>query len=445
MCPSTATTDSPQPQAPGAQEAGEPQGGVMASIGSELGRARRALRSVVRAPAKVTWRAVARQRFWSAVIWPFGGVRVEGSFEDAGPYVVVANHGSHADTIAMMSASPTIMRVVTVAAEDYWFTRRSRRLIARGLLGAYPVRRDGQGAYEELRGSLANRVAESMSVLIFPEGTRTTDGALASFHTGAARLARDFGVPVLPVALVGSRELLPKKRGLPRYSPVEVRVGAPIPPTADVDTVTQQAHDQVAELLSRPRRPYPVSDVHTVLAQAMAGWRGDAALFTWGLAEALSFPVMAEMSQVWLGVTHPRLLPRRAAAVVAGSVTGVAVGHLLAARGVRLPAPWTTPAMRRAVRRHLAAGPRGYWSQALTGIPVKLFAAESGRRGLPLAPVLAHALGERCARMAAATALIALAEKPLGGITRQHYGAYLAGSGVVFAVALRQVVKHWER
>ncbi len=293
MCPSTTVTETFEGHEPIDQEAAstpQPGSGVMAQIGSELGRAGRALRSVVRAPAKVTWRAVARQRFWSAVIWPFGGVRVEGSFEDAGPYVVLANHGSHADTIAMVSASPTIMRVVTVAAQDYWFTRGSRRLIARGLLGAYPVRRDGQGAYEELRGSLANRVAESMSVLIFPEGARTTDGSLASFHTGAARLARDFGVPLLPVALVGSRELLPKKRGLPRYSPVEVRVGTPVPPTDDVATATQQAHDQVT-------------------------------------------------------------------AVAAGSVTGVAVGHLLAARGTRLPAPWTTPAMRRAVRRHLAAGP----------------------------------------------------------------------------------------
>lgn len=428
-----------------AAQAGPAPGGLVGTLSSELGRAGRALRSVVRTPAKVTWRAVARQWIWSAVIWPFGGVRVEGEFDDAGPYVVVANHGSHADTIAMMSASPTIMRVVTVAAQDYWFTRRSRRLVARGLLGAYPVRRDGEGAYEELRGELANRVAESMSVLIFPEGTRSRDGQLGRFHTGAARLARDFGIPVLPVALVGSRELLPKKGSLPRYSPVEVRVGEPIAPDADVEAVTQAAQAQVQALLDRPRRPFPVSDVHTVAAQALAGWRGDAVMFTWGLAEALSFPVMAEMSQVWLGVTQPHLLWRRGAAVVAGSVTGVALGHLLAARGVRLPAPWTTPAMRQAVSRYLADGPRGYWQQALTGVPVKLFAAESGRRGLPLGPVLAHAAGERAARMAASTAVLVVAEKPLGNLVRQHFGAYLVGSGLLFGVLLRQVVRHWER
>lgn len=403
------------------------------------------LRSIVRTPPKVTWRAVARQRFWSAVIAPFGGVRVEGEFDGDGPYVVVANHGSHMDTIAMMSASPTLMRVVTVAAQDYWFTRRSRRAVARGLLGAYPVRRDGEGAYEELRGSLAHRVAESMSVLIFPEGTRSTDGEVGHFHSGAARLARDFGIPVLPVAIAGSREMMPKKGGLPRYSPVEVRVGRPIEPEVDVAAVSEAARAQIVSLLEEPRRPFPVSDVYTVVRQALAGPRGDTVMVAWGLAEAASFPVMAEMSQVWLGATRPEQLWRRGAMVVAGSVAGVAVTHLLTRAGYRPPAPWTTPQMEAATARYLRSGARGYWKQALTGIPVKLFAAESGHRDLPLGPVLVHAAGERAARMAASTAIVTVLEKPLGPLVRQHYGPYLAVTSGVFAVALRGVIRRWSR
>ena len=50
-----------------------------------------------------------------------------------------------------------------------------------------------------------------MSILIFPEGTRSTDGSMSRFHSGAARLARDFGIPVLPVALVGTREIMPNE------------------------------------------------------------------------------------------------------------------------------------------------------------------------------------------------------------------------------------------
>ncbi|VEG26625.1 lysophospholipid acyltransferase family protein [Actinomyces howellii] len=412
--------------------------------GAAVGSAGRRLRSIVRTPAKVTWRAVARQKLWSAVIAPFGGVHVEGDFDSEGPYVVVANHGSHVDTIALMSASPTIMRVVTVAAQDYWFTSRPRRLVARGLLGAYPVRRDGQGAYEELRGVLANRVAESMSVLIFPEGTRSRDGQLGQFHSGAARLARDFGIPVLPVALVGSREMMPKAGGLPRYSPVEVRVGTPIEPSDDIAGVSAQARQQVLSLLERPRRPMPVSDIHVLAGQLMRGARGDALMVAWGAAEAMSFPVMAEMSQVWLGVAEPERLWRRGAAVVAGSVAGVAVHHLLARSGRSLPAPWTTPSMRRAASGYLAQGPSGYWKQALTGIPVKLFAAESGRRDLPLGKVVLHAAGERGLRMAAATAVVVAAHRPLGPLVRQYYGVYLLATGAVFGVLLRGVVRHWE-
>lgn len=168
-------------------------------------------------------------------------------------------------------------------------------------------------------------------------------------------------------------------------------------------------------------------------------------MFVWGMAEAVSFPIMAEMSQVWLGLTHPERMWRRAALVVAGSVTGVAITHLLVRAGHRPPAPWTTPAMRTATSRYLSRGPSGYWKQALTGIPVKLFAAESGRRDLPLPAVIIHAAGERAARMAVSTAVVKALGKPLGPITRQHYGPYLAATGVVFATALRGVIKHWQR
>ena len=137
-------------------------------------------------------------------------------------------------------------------------------------------------------------------------------------------------------------------------------------------------------------------------------------MFVWGMAEAISFPIMAEMSQVWLGLTHPERMWRRAAMVVAGSVTGVAVTHLLTRSGLQPPAPWTAPKMRAATSRYLSRGPRGYWKQALTGIPVKLFAAESGRSNLPLPSVVLHAAGERAARMTASTAIVKTLGKPLG-------------------------------
>ena len=71
-----------------------------------------------------------------------------------------------------------------------------------------------------------------------------------------------------------------------------------------VEGVSDLAREQIMEMLQRPRRPEPVSDVFTILHTAMEGGRGDAVMFVWGMAEAISFPIMAEMSQVWLGLTH---------------------------------------------------------------------------------------------------------------------------------------------
>lgn len=176
----------------------------------------------------------------------------------------------------------------------------------------------------------------------------------------------------------------------------------------------------------------------------MEGRRGDAVMFAWGAAEALSYPVTAEMSQVFLGVVEPEKLWRRAAAVTAGSVTGIAINHLLSRSGRSLPTPWTPPRMRQATSRYLDKGPRGYWQQALTGIPVKLFAAESGRRDLPLGRVLLHAVGERGLRMAASTAAISALSKPVRPLVRQHYGVYVLTIGAVYAVLLRGVVRYWE-
>ena len=101
--------------------------------------------------------------------------------------------------------------------------------------------------------------------------------------------------------------------------------------------------------------------------------------------------------------------------------------------------------MEAATARYLRTGPAGYWKQALTGIPVKVFAAQSGRQDLSLAGVLVHAAGERAARMGAATGLVVALNRPLGPITRQHYGLYLTSTAAVFGVALRGVVRSWKR
>ena len=65
-------------------------------------------------------------------------------------------------------------------------------------------------------------------MLIYPEGTRSVDGSMGSFHHGAARLALQASVPVIPVYTAGLRELMPKGQRSPTPAPAYVQVGAPL-------------------------------------------------------------------------------------------------------------------------------------------------------------------------------------------------------------------------
>ena len=73
------------------------------------------------------------------------------------------------------------------------------------------------------------RIREGSNILAFPEGTRSPDGRILPFKTGSFVLALEAGVPVVPVAIEGSRLSLPPNSFLPRHHPIRVKVGRPIP------------------------------------------------------------------------------------------------------------------------------------------------------------------------------------------------------------------------
>ncbi len=95
-------------------------------------------------------------------------------------------------------------------------------------VGQIPVDRSGKGA-----GRAA--VEEGLTVLrrgellgIYPEGTRSHDGRLYKGRVGVASMALEAGVPVVPCAMVGTFELQPPGRKLPRPGPVTIRFGKPL-------------------------------------------------------------------------------------------------------------------------------------------------------------------------------------------------------------------------
>ncbi|MEJ5915450.1 lysophospholipid acyltransferase family protein [Pseudokineococcus sp. 1T1Z-3] len=148
---------------------------------------------------------------------------------DHGGALLVSNHLSFSDSIFL----PLVLdRRVTFLAKDEYFTGRGvrGRLTAtffRGV-GQLPVDRSGGAAgLASLRSGLAVlRRGELLG--IYPEGTRSPDGRLHRGRSGAARLALEAGVPVVPVAMVGTAEVQPVGRLLPAVRRVGIRIGPPV-------------------------------------------------------------------------------------------------------------------------------------------------------------------------------------------------------------------------
>jgi 1-acyl-sn-glycerol-3-phosphate acyltransferase len=140
-------------------------------------------------------------------------------------YVFVSNHGSFLDIPALLSAIPLQFRFFAKASLYKipflgWHLRWA---------GHLPVDRSNARASLKSMTEGARIIAErGISVLLFPEGGRSLEG-LREFKEGAAYIAIKAGVPLVPVAIVGMRELLPMGSGHIRSGRVTVRVGTPIP------------------------------------------------------------------------------------------------------------------------------------------------------------------------------------------------------------------------
>jgi 1-acyl-sn-glycerol-3-phosphate acyltransferase len=108
-------------------------------------------------------------------------------------------------------------------------------------------------AYQSLEAG-AQRLREGLNLLVFPEGTRSTDGYVHGFKRGAFMLAQAAGTPVVPVAINGTASITPKRSM--RYQPgtVRIRVGEPIDTrafaddAASIDRLRQEARRRVIKL-----------------------------------------------------------------------------------------------------------------------------------------------------------------------------------------------------
>jgi 1-acyl-sn-glycerol-3-phosphate acyltransferase len=376
-----------------------------------------------------------RRMLWRSAFQLTGGLTVEGALPD-GPCVVVANHGSHADTAALLAALPARPGPRVAAAADYWFTGGWRARVCRWLSGGFPVRRTGGGSAD--LAAAADLLRAGHSVVVFPEGTRSRDGDVGDFHSGAVRLAAAAGVPVVPVGLRGTRSVLPPHGRLHR-SRVAVAIGGPVRGGSLADV-----RAAVVELASRPIPEMPPSRLFAGAARLASRRTGLAVCFAWAAAEAVSWPILPEFALAALVVVAPRRAPRLALAAAAGSVAGGLVAYSLGAVGVQPPAPMTSPRMHAAAAQQLAAdGPSALRHQPFNGVPYKVYGVAAGRAREPLAPYVGWSLAVRGGRIVGVGLLLALVGLAGRRFFSRWYSAYLAWFAATFSALLRQVAAGW--
>jgi 1-acyl-sn-glycerol-3-phosphate acyltransferase len=175
--------------------------------------------------------------------------------ELAGPVIFIANHSSHLDTALLLTTLPSQWqrRIAVGAAADYFFDAWWRAVGSALVFATFPIERGGVGLSE----TPMRLLADGWSLMMFPEGTRSPDGWGRRFRLGAAHLALEAKVPIVPIAIVGSFAAMPRGRSWPRPGrpEVHVRYGRPLQPIADERALglVQRMTAAVATLLDEDR------------------------------------------------------------------------------------------------------------------------------------------------------------------------------------------------
>lgn len=165
-------------------------------------------------------------RFWSWCVLKAGGVTVRvrrsGDLDPSRAYVFMANHQSNIDVPVLVQALAPIQlrwmakRELLRVPFFGWALWASKHVLVRRVRS-----KDMVAAMD----SACDKLGRGISVVVFPEGTRSTDGELLPFKRGGFRLAEKAGVPIVPITVSGSGALLPRGEWRLRSGAVDVHIG----------------------------------------------------------------------------------------------------------------------------------------------------------------------------------------------------------------------------
>jgi len=176
---------------------------------------------------------------------PFAGVRLQGRERglSAGPCVYVSNHQSMVDILAAFATRLPYL----------WVSKAENFLVPflgwnMWLSGYIPLKRGKIASIRRMLRRCESRIRSGASLFVFPEGTRSPDGELKSFHRGAFWVAARYRVPVVPVIIEGTARVLPKRSFRIVPQPVTVRILPPIDPS-DFGWNDRELRDHVHEVM----------------------------------------------------------------------------------------------------------------------------------------------------------------------------------------------------
>ena len=195
-----------------------------------------------------------RLMFLSRVIWYFE-ISGRDNVPVDGRYILCPNHQSHFDSLWVWTAIGAkrvdLQKICCLAKQEHLDNNNSREGLI--MLGGIPVDRKGNTAPAMLRA--LECLHNGYSLLIHPEGTRTLNGKINEFKGGAAKLAIDANVPLVPVRIEGAWKVFPPHRKRPRIFswkgsyPLSISFGKPIMPNGrSVEELTAALQSEVERL-----------------------------------------------------------------------------------------------------------------------------------------------------------------------------------------------------
>lgn len=211
----------------------------------------------------------------------------------SGPVIFVANHASHLDTPLILLTLPDEWRrrTAVAAAADYFFDTWWRAVGSAVLFNTFPIERRG-GTMAATPGQV---LADGWNLVVFPEGTRSPDGWLGKFRMGAAWLAVENQVPVVPVAHRGTFAAMPRGQDWPSPGrrPVTIRFGEPLMPQPD---------ESAREFAPRVR-----AGVAALLDEDATSWWEARKRVAAGCTPDPAGPDVAQWRRVWTQSAAPRV------------------------------------------------------------------------------------------------------------------------------------------